>query len=144
MTLDELQKAYTSYQQALQHVSNPKSPELWYGIGVLYDRYGSAEHARDAFEAVLAMNEPFEKVSEVRFRLAMLYKQSGAYAKALEQLRLVVESPPPPLTLSDVVLHAAHIEELRGEYAAANATYYRALQLEPNNPKTLQQFAVYW
>lgn len=40
--LDDLQRAYTSYQQALYHFPAPKNePKLWYGIGILYDRYGS-------------------------------------------------------------------------------------------------------
>ena len=61
---DDLPKAYTAYQQALYHLQNPKvswqfrpqccevqhktgyglicqEPKLWYGIGILYDRYGS-------------------------------------------------------------------------------------------------------
>lgn len=28
---------------------------LWYGIGILYDRYGSFEHAEEAFSSVLKM-----------------------------------------------------------------------------------------
>jgi tetratricopeptide (TPR) repeat protein len=54
--MDDLQKAYTAYQQALYHLPNPKEPKLWYGIGILYDRYGSLEHAEDAFSSVLRMD----------------------------------------------------------------------------------------
>lgn len=32
-------------------------PKLWYGIGILYDRYGSLEHAEEAFCAVLQMDK---------------------------------------------------------------------------------------
>jgi tetratricopeptide (TPR) repeat protein len=72
---DDLPKAYTAYQQALYHLPNPKvsdlskhsklkliyqqEPKLWYGIGILYDRYGSFEHAEEAFSSVLRM-EPSE------------------------------------------------------------------------------------
>lgn len=32
-------------------------PKLWYGIGILYDRYGSLDHAEEAFASVLRMNK---------------------------------------------------------------------------------------
>ena len=54
---DELQKAYSAYQQALYWLPNPKEdPKLWYGIGILYDRYGSLDHAEEAFASVLRMD----------------------------------------------------------------------------------------
>ncbi len=56
LMMDDLQKAYTAYQQALYHLPNPKEPKLWYGIGILYDRYGSLEHAEEAFASVVRMD----------------------------------------------------------------------------------------
>jgi glucose repression mediator protein len=32
-----------------------EDPKLWYGIGILYDRYGSLDHAEEAFSSVLRM-----------------------------------------------------------------------------------------
>lgn len=32
-------------------------PKLWYGIGILYDRYGSLDHAEEAFSSVLRMDK---------------------------------------------------------------------------------------
>jgi len=55
---DDLQKAYSAYQQALYLLPNPKEdPKLWYGIGILYDRYGSLDHAEEAFASVLRMDK---------------------------------------------------------------------------------------
>lgn len=78
---DDLPKAYTAYQQALYHLANPKvceeivksgadtdweqEPKLWYGIGILYDRYGSFEHAEEAFSSVLKM-DPSESTTRIR------------------------------------------------------------------------------
>lgn len=36
-------------------MSFSQEPKLWYGIGILYDRYGSLEHAEEAFSSVLRM-----------------------------------------------------------------------------------------
>lgn len=45
LNVGDLQNAYAAYQQALVNLANPKDPNLWCGIGILYDRYGSFEHA---------------------------------------------------------------------------------------------------
>lgn len=57
---------------------------MWYGIGILYDRYGSFEHAEEAFTAVLKMDPKFEKSNEIYFRLGIIYKQQMKYEQALE------------------------------------------------------------
>jgi general transcriptional corepressor CYC8 len=72
---DDLQKAYSAYQHALYSLPNPKvfaqhasvnesflrskqeNPKLWYGIGILYDRYGSLDNAEEAFSSVLKMDK---------------------------------------------------------------------------------------
>ena len=84
LMMDELNKAYSAYQQALYHLQNPKDPKLWYGIGILYDRYGSFEHAEDAFAAILDMDPMFEKANEIYFRLGIIYKYENKYDKSLE------------------------------------------------------------
>lgn len=82
--LDNLQEAYSAYQQALYHLQDPKEPKLWYGIGILYDRYGSLEHAEEAFSQVMRMAPDFEKANEIYFRLGIIYKQQSKYAQSLE------------------------------------------------------------
>jgi glucose repression mediator protein len=72
LMIDDLPKAYACYQQAIMHIPDAKvrpasfsrrqtyanvraqnEPKLWYGIGILYDRYGSLEHAEEAFASVI-------------------------------------------------------------------------------------------
>ena len=84
LMMDDLQKAYSSYQQALYHLPNPKEPKLWYGIGILYDRYGSLEHAEEAFSQVMRMEPNFEKANEIYFRLGIIYKQQQKFMQSLE------------------------------------------------------------
>ena len=84
LMMDNLQEAYQAYQQALYHLSNPKDPKLWYGIGILYDRYGSLEHAEEAFSAVMKMDPKFEKANEIYFRLGIVYKQQQKYDLSLQ------------------------------------------------------------
>ena len=102
LMLDNLQDAYSSYQQALYYLANPKvcprserltvkqrtneiqDAKLWYGIGILYDRYGSLEHAEEAFRHVMTMQSDFEKANEIYFRLGIIYKQQRKYQESLE------------------------------------------------------------
>jgi len=104
--MDDLQKAYSAYQQALYYLPSPKvmsilwfdivsvlyrshvylsdqEPKLWYGIGILYDRYGSLEHAEEAFSQVMRMEPKFEKANEIYFRLGIIYKQQQKYEQSL-------------------------------------------------------------
>jgi tetratricopeptide (TPR) repeat protein len=84
LMMDDLQQAYSSYQQALYHLPDPKEPKLWYGIGILYDRYGSLEHAEEAFSQVMHMAPDFEKANEIYFRLGIIYKQQQKFSESLE------------------------------------------------------------
>lgn len=101
LMMDNLQDAYTAYQQALYYLSDPKvctgnpytdqlltraaqEPKLWYGIGILYDRYGSLEHAEEAFSQVMRMEPGFEKANEIYFRLGIIYKQQSKFQQSLE------------------------------------------------------------
>ncbi len=40
---DDLQKAFTSYQKALYSLPDVRDPQLWYGIGLLYDKVRTTE-----------------------------------------------------------------------------------------------------
>lgn len=84
LMMDDLQQAYSAYQQALYHLPDPKEPKLWYGIGILYDRYGSLEHAEEAFSQVMRMEPNFEKANEIYFRLGIIYKQQQKFSQSLE------------------------------------------------------------
>jgi tetratricopeptide (TPR) repeat protein len=64
-----------------------QEPRLWYGIGILYDRYGSLDHAEDAFSNVMNMQPDFDKAHEIYFRLGIIYKQQQKYNQSLEVRR---------------------------------------------------------
>lgn len=65
-------------------VLRSQDPKLWYGIGILYDRYGSLDHAEDAFSQVMQMEPGFEKAHEIYFRLGIIYKQQSKFQQSLE------------------------------------------------------------
>ncbi|TGZ84967.1 TPR-like protein [Ascodesmis nigricans] len=139
LMMDDLQKAYSAYQQALIHLRDPKEPKLWYGIGILYDRYGSLEHAEEAFSQVMRMEPNFEKANEIYFRLGIIYKQQQKYQQSLECFRYIVHDPPRPLTEEDIWFQIGHVHEQQKDYDNAKNAYHKVLQSDPGHAKVLQQ-----
>ncbi|KAG2237670.1 hypothetical protein INT48_004573 [Thamnidium elegans] len=139
LMMDNLQEAYQAYQQALYHLPSPKDPKLWYGIGILYDRYGSIEHAEEAFSAVMKMDPQFEKSNEIYFRLGIIYKQQQKYDLSLQCFRYILHNPPRPLTEIDIWFQTGHVYEQQKEYELAKEAYERVLSDNPDHAKVLQQ-----
>ena len=140
LMLEELPKAYTSYQQALHHFPTPKSePKLWYGIGILYDRYGSLDHAEEAFSSVIMMDPHFEKANEIYFRLGIIYKQQRKAELSLECFQWILDKPPSPLTEIDIWFQIGHVHEQQGNFDQAKEAYERVLAENPTHAKVLQQ-----
>ncbi|PGG96953.1 hypothetical protein AJ79_09395 [Helicocarpus griseus UAMH5409] len=139
LMIDNLQEAYTSYQQALYHLRDPQEPKLWYGIGILYDRYGSLDHAEEAFSQVMRMAPDFEKANEIYFRLGIIYKQQQKFNQSLECFKYIVTDPPRPLTEEDIWFQIGHVHEQQKDYDSAKAAYRRVLDRDPNHAKVLQQ-----
>ncbi|RUP15234.1 hypothetical protein BC936DRAFT_139618 [Jimgerdemannia flammicorona] len=139
LMMDNLQDAYHAYQQALYHLPNPREPKLWYGIGILYDRYGSLEHAEEAFSAVMKMEPKFEKANEIYFRLGIIYKQQQKYDLSLQCFKYIIPSPPRPLTEVDIWFQIGHVYEQQKEYQLAREAYERVLNENPEHAKVLQQ-----
>lgn len=86
---NELHCSYTAYQHALYHTLTPKDPKMWFGIGLLYERYGSFDQAEEAYDAVLKMQAPNDLMQEVQFRVAVVTKHRGHYEAALEVCMVV-------------------------------------------------------
>ncbi|MCJ1433138.1 glucose repression mediator protein [Xylographa pallens] len=139
LMMEDLQQAYSAYQQALYYLRDPKEPKLWYGIGILYDRYGSLEHAEEAFSQVMRMQPDFEKANEIYFRLGIIYKQQQKFGQSLECFTYIVHDPPRPLTEEDIWFQIGHVHEQQKDYDSAQAAYRRVLERDPNHAKVLQQ-----
>jgi general transcriptional corepressor CYC8 len=139
---DDLQKAYAAYQQALYLLPNPKEdPKLWYGIGILYDRYGSLDHAEEAFSSVLSMDKDldFDKANEILFRLGIIYKQQGKYEDSLTCFDRILRNPPSPLAHADIWFQIGHVYEQQKDHVQAKDAYERVVADNPVHAKVLQQ-----
>lgn len=59
LLVEDLQKSFNAYQHALYSLEDIKDPQLWYGIGILYEKFESYDHAISALIAVLKMSPNF-------------------------------------------------------------------------------------
>jgi general transcriptional corepressor CYC8 len=103
--------SYHDTKPSATKLTKRQEPKLWYGIGILYDRYGSLEHAEEAFSQVMQMQPDFEKANEIYFRLGIIYKQQQKYGPSLECFKYIVNSPPHPLTEEDIWFQIGHVHE---------------------------------
>ena len=122
-------------------LASPLAHQVWYGIGVLYERCGSYDHAEDALSGVLKMNPNTERKNEILFRLGNIYKQLQKYQQSLQCFQSVINSPPPPRTTADVWLQIGHLHELQKNFTSAIEGYQSGLRLDPNHPKLMQHIA---
>ncbi|KAJ1765940.1 glucose repression mediator protein [Coemansia sp. RSA 2526] len=141
LMLDDLPKAYQAYQHALNSLEEAKEPKLWYGIGIMYDRYCSYDHAEEAFVGVLNMDPNFDKANEIYFRLGIIHKCQGKYAQSLECFNRILNDPPKPLTEADIWFQIGNVHELNSEFGMAKDAYDRVLRENPQHSKVLQQLA---
>ncbi|GLE05906.1 hypothetical protein PINS_up015087 [Pythium insidiosum] len=144
LMMNDLTSAHTAYQYAMYN--NPmsqKDPSMWYGIGQLYERLGSLEHAQESFEAVLRFEPNFNMALEVKFRLGIIAKQRGDYDGALERLKSVLHDVQTNMQTnemaSDIWTQIGHVYELKDEIQLAKSSYMKVGDLNPNNAKPLQQ-----
>jgi len=56
---DDIHKAFNAYQHSLYCLDDIRDPQLWYGIGILYEKFESYDHAISALIAVLKMSPNF-------------------------------------------------------------------------------------
>jgi tetratricopeptide (TPR) repeat protein len=138
LIIDDLAKAYSSYQYALQHLHNQKDPYLWYGIAVLYERYLLYDKAEETFLTVLKMDPNFEKSSEIYYRLGMLYFQKGKYEISTQCFKHIMSTPPPPLKETDILFQIGCCYEQQMEFHKAKEVFENILEIQPKSGKALQ------
>lgn len=131
-------RAYEAYQKALL-LDAADDPWLWYGVAILYARSGSHEYAEAAFLALLAMAPSFCRAPDVYLRLAAIYTLELSYQNALGCLVHLLDSPPPPLAVHDVLLLTARLHEQHRHHHRACTVYEHILQLVPTHTTALQQ-----
>ena len=75
-------RAHESYQNAL--IFNcVDTPDLWYGIGLLYYKNSNFKYAEPSFLKVVVLDPNFPKSNSIYFKLGLIFKRFGFYDDAI-------------------------------------------------------------
>lgn len=139
---DDFQKAFFAYQKALYYAPSSKDPNLWYGLGLLYERHGSDEQAEEFFINAVRCDAHYERVGEIFFRLGLLLRAKGKYDKSAECFVYLQGRPPKPLSEADVQFQLGVLAELSGDQARSGDIFTKILTIyAPRHARTLQFYA---
>lgn len=75
--VEDLKNSFNAYQRALYCLEDIKDTQLWYGIGILYEKFESYDHAINSLIAVLKMSPGFYQKSEVLYKLGMIFAKTN-------------------------------------------------------------------
>lgn len=135
----EYQKCFTAYQKALYTMEDNRDAQLWYGIGLLYNKFESYKYAEPAFQAVLKIDPNFEQKSEVLFKLGIIYKHSNSLENAITYLRNSIAGENIQLSRKvEALCNIGKCHEKQNKLPIAIEIYQEALELDPKNFKTLE------
>ena len=59
-------------------------PQLWYGIGILYEKFESYDHAISSLLAVLKMSPNFYQKGEVLSRLGFIFARTNEIDNSIQ------------------------------------------------------------
>lgn len=84
---DDIHKAFNAYQHSLYCLDDIRDPQLWYGIGILYEKFESYDHAISALIAVLKMSPNFQQKSELLNKLGVILAKTNQLDQAVRYLQ---------------------------------------------------------
>ncbi|MCA9758436.1 MAG: tetratricopeptide repeat protein [Candidatus Eisenbacteria bacterium] len=108
----------------------PGYPDVQYNLGLLYEAHGRARDARTCYERALETNG---KYFQARASLAQLLIGSGDFEGALGALRPLERQG---IRSADLLVQKAEAHMALGELEAAIRELERAVELNPNYPRT--------
>jgi len=125
---EEIHKAFNAYQHALYSLDDIKDPQLWYGIGILYEKFESYDHAIGALIAVLKMSPNFYQKSEVLFKIGTIFAKTNQIDNAISYFQNSILTPSFTLKRKvDTLLKIGLLYEEKRDFMQAQRSYEAAL-----------------
>lgn len=142
LLVEDLQNSFNAYQRALYSLEDIKDPQLWYGIGILYEKFESYDHAISALIAVLKMSPNFYQKSEVLFKLGMIFAKTNKIQQAISyfQNSILTNTFTVKRKVDTMVKIGLLYEEL-GDFTQAMREYEAALLCDKANFRVYQHMA---
>lgn len=127
LALQELNKAHTCMKNANKFLK--QDPKLWFQLGNLFEKAGDLEQADMYYKKVLEGSYP-ENLSELHFKIAMLYKQRGNYDDCYTLLTNECwTNPPEDMTRADILCQLIQIFQLTYSVEIGKDAHEKAMSL---------------
>ncbi|PXF46959.1 General transcriptional corepressor ssn6 [Gracilariopsis chorda] len=141
---EDLENAYAAYHTTLHRNPHQTEPNLWFGIGVLYDRLGMLDNALEAFHSVLTVTPNYQRADEVYYAIGLIYKEQHKYERAHEFMTKVISviNTQQSAAVAEAFYQIGHIHELAGSVPSAIEAYQRSLTQNSTLIKCLKALAV--
>jgi tetratricopeptide (TPR) repeat protein len=131
---EDLHKSFQAYQNALYYLENIMDPQLWYGIGILYEKFESYEHAISSLMAVLKMSPNFYQKSEVLSRLGYIFARTNNLGDAIVYFQnSILTNTFTNKRKVEIMIKIGILHEEKNELTQAQKSYESSLSLDPEN-----------
>jgi len=142
LLVEDLQKSFNAYQRALYSLEDIKDPQLWYGIGILYEKFESYNHAISALIAVLKMSPNFYQKSEVLYKLGMIFAKTNQIQQAISYFQNSILTNTFTLKRkTDTLIKIGLLYEEQKDFSQAMREYEAAVTGDKSNFKIYQHMA---
>lgn len=109
-------------------------PQLWYGIGILYEKFESYEHAISSLMAVLKMSPNFYQKSEVLSRLGYIFAKTNDLSNAIVYFQnSILTNTFTPKRKVEILIKIGILHEEKNELIEAQRSYEAALSQDDGN-----------
>lgn len=142
MLKEDLHKSFQAYQNALYYLENIMDPQLWYGIGILYEKFESYEHAISSLMAVLKMSPNFYQKSEVLSRLGYIFARTNDLSNAIVYFQnSILTNTFTVKRKVDIMIKIGILHEEKNELVQAQKSYEAALTQDSDNYTAYQHLS---
>ena len=117
-------------------------PQLWYGIGILYERFESYDNAISALIGVLKMSPNFYQKSEVLYKLGTIFAKTNQIEQAIKFFQnSILTSSFSVKKKVDTLIKIGLLYEEKKDFQQAKRSYEAALSLNDKNVRVYQHLA---
>lgn len=138
---DDYDKAYYAYYNTLHKLTDHRDPNLWFGIGILYDRLGMLESALTAFNAVIELDPAFDRLDEVLYAMGLIHKERGNHNASYTYMAKIISLSTSANAQAEAWYQLGTLHDITEAVTTASEAYHNALSKNENHVKAMQALA---
>lgn len=117
-------------------------PQLWYGIGILYEKFESYEHSISSLMAVLKMSPNFYQKSEVLSRLGYIFARTNDIPNSILYFQNSISTNAfNNKRKADILIKIGILNEEKNDLVNAQKSYEAAQAIDAENSSIFQFLA---